>query len=178
MDPSSVARPDRCDRWRMCLTPVGLRSPLLLSRHGTRYIRHRRRHAGWLSIGRRSPCGSRHMSSRLEAADGQYAWVDPAEHWQAGRQQPKQEWRKERNSTNARRNDSQEGLLTKMPKYRPGDERRSVIPITSHRFAIYGLAARSVGKGMASPEEWKWSGNHLWMVRHGPAASKMDSGRR
>ncbi len=91
MDQTSVVPPDRCDRSRMCLTPACPRSPLLLSRHGTRCIRHRWWHAGWLSIAHKSPYGRWNRYPRLESVDGIYAWLDPAEQWQVGRQQPKRE---------------------------------------------------------------------------------------
>src|ERR1019366_10219519 len=116
----------------MCLTPACPRSPVLLSRHGTRYIRHRWRHAGWLSIGHTPPCGRWHRYPRLEAADGVYAWLDPAEQWQAGRQQPKREKRAGQNYIKVRGNNSWANLLSRMTV----SDRRwppSVIHVTFHR---------------------------------------------
>src|SRR5208283_1322868 len=131
MDQTSVVPPDRCDRCRMCLTPACPRSPVMLSRHGTRCIRHRWRHAGWLSIGQISPDGRWNRYPRLESADGIYAWLAPPEQWQVGRQQPKREKRAGRIRTYTRGNHSRADLLSEMSQYRNGEGCRSVMRITS-----------------------------------------------
>ncbi len=107
-----LARPDRCDKCRMRLTPACPRSPLLLSRHGIRCIRHCWRHAGWLSIGHTPPYGKWHRYLRLESADGAQRWLYPAEQWQVGRQQPKREKGAGRSRTDTRGNDSRNILLS------------------------------------------------------------------
>ena len=91
----------------MCLTPACLRSPLMLSRHGTWCIPHRWRHADWPSIGHTPPYGSWHRYPRPESADGKYAWLDPAEQVQVGRQQPKRKERARRSRAYTRGNYSQ-----------------------------------------------------------------------
>ena len=90
----------------MWLTPAWPRSPVLLSRHGKRCIRHCWRHGGWLSTGHTPPCGRWHRYPRLESADGIYVLPDPAEPWQVGWQSLKRENRTGRERTCAHRNDS------------------------------------------------------------------------
>ena len=126
----------------MCLTPACPRSPLLLSRHGTRCIPHRWRHAGWLSIGHKSPCGRWHRYPRLESADASHAWLDPAEQWQVGRQSAKTR-KTNRVRPNMRAQKRFTGrLLSTVTKYADPQWLQSVIHITSHRTMTCGCFSR------------------------------------
>jgi len=126
MDQTSVVPPDRCDRCRMRLTPACPRSPLMLARHGTRCIRYRWRHAGWLSTGHTPPYDSWHRYPRMEFPDGTHAGLDPAEQWQVGRQQPKREKRAGWNRTYTRRTDSRKDP----PAYYVPVSKRRCLPIS------------------------------------------------
>ena len=136
----------------MCSTPACPRSPSRLSRHGTRYIRYRWRHADWPSIGRISPYGRWHRYPRLESADGRCAWLDPAEHGQVGRQQPKRKRGTGPSRAYTRGNDSRKNP----PEYDVAVLNRRRLPICD---SYHVSRLSEMGRPGRAMRRWWQSGN-------------------